>query len=233
MRALGIDGCPAGWLYVQLETDTGECRAGILHGIEELNGLGPVPGVIAIDIPIGLPDSGPRLCEQEARKLLGRPRSSSVFPVPARPLLKASSWEQACRLGAGIDGRKINKQTWNIVPKIREVDAFLKAHPSWRRKIHESHPEVCFCRWNGGRAMAHAKKTAQGRAEREALVASVFGSAVSAARACLPRGGWAMDDLLDAFATLWTAKRVLAGAHVTLPSQPPVDRLGLRMAIVS
>ena len=119
------------------------------------------------------------------------------------------------------------------MPKIREVDAFLRAHPEYRERIHETHPEVCFWRWSGGKGMTHAKKAVEGRAERKALVVSVFGSELEAACTVLRPGGWAMDDLLDAFATLWTAKRVLAGAHVTLPPRPPVDRLGLRMEIVS
>ena len=87
---------------------------------------------------------------------------------------------------------------------------------------HETHPELCFWRWNGGKGMSHAKKTPMGRAEREELVVSVFGAGVEAAREGLPRGGWAGDDLLDAFATLWTAIRILAGTHVTLPTPPPV-----------
>lgn len=229
----GVDGCRAGWLCVAQNLRTGKCRATILARIEDLLRFDPAPAVIAIDMPIGLTDRGPRACELEARKLLGRPRSSSVFPAPVRPLLRASSWEQACRLGSRIDGQRINRETWNIMPKIREVDAFLRAHPEYRERIHETHPEVCFWRWSGGKGMTYAKKAAEGRAERKALVVSVFGSELEAASSILRRGGWAMDDLLDAFATLWTAKRVLAGAHVTLPPRPPVDRLGLRMEIVS
>lgn len=232
MRLLGIDGCRAGWLYVGLDTDTGECTAGILPAIEEILGFAPVPAVVAIDIPIGLTDSGPRLCEREARKLLGRPRSSSVFPSPVREVLGAASFREACRRAHRIDGRKINRQTWNIIPKIREVDAFLDAYPEWRRKIHEVHPEVSFRAWNRGVAMAHAKKTAQGRAERQRLVVSHFHSAHPAALARLPRGGWGKDDLVDAFAALWTARRVADGAAVAIPSEPTRDRLGLRMEIV-
>jgi hypothetical protein len=47
--------------------------------------------------------------------------------------------------------------------------------------------------------MVNRKKIARGRAEREALVASVFGAAYSLARGSLPRGDYAPDDLLDAF----------------------------------
>jgi len=40
-----------------------------------------------------------------------------------------------------------------------------------------------------------------------------------------------MDDLLDAFAVLWTARRIAEGKAVTLPARPPLDSFGLRMAI--
>jgi len=230
---LGIDGCRAGWLYVARNVEKGDCRAGILTRIDGLLDLVPVPAIVAIDIPIGLLDSGPRLCDLEARKVLGRPRSSSVFPAPVRRILGAATYAEACAVGRAADGRAINRETWNIIPKIREVDGFLRAHPEYRGMVYETHPELCFWRWNGGKGMNHAKRTPQGRAEREALVVSVFGAEVEAARASLPRAGWANDDLLDAFATLWTATRILAGTHVTLPARPPVDRRGLRMEIVS
>ena len=233
MLTLGIDGCRAGWLYVARNIENGECNAGILPRIDGLLALDPAPVAVAIDIPIGLTDSGPRLCDLEARKVLGRPRSSSVFPAPVRRILGAATYAEACAVGRAVDGRAINRETWNIIPKIREVDKFLRAHPEYRGMTHETHPELCFWRWNGSKGMSHAKKTPMGRAEREELVVSVFGAGVEAAREGLPRGGWAGDDLLDAFATLWTAIRILAGTHVTLPTPPPVDRRGLRMEIVS
>ncbi|HVP17883.1 MAG TPA: DUF429 domain-containing protein, partial [Spirochaetia bacterium] len=193
--------------------------------------LDPVPAVAAIDIPIGLTETGPRECDQRARRLLGRPRSSSVFPAPVRPMLKAATYARACSIGRRADGRRINRETWNIVPKIAEVDAFLGAHREMRRRFHEAHPEVSFWKLNSCSAMAYGKKTRQGRAERRAIVASRF-ARYDAVRETLPRGGWAEDDLLDAFAVLWTAKRVARGAAAAAPSDAPADRLGLPMKIV-
>ena len=43
--------------------------------------------------------------------------------------------------------------------------------------------------------------------------------------------GW--DDLLDAFAALWTAERILRGEAITVPKVPPEDRYGLRMEMVT
>jgi len=235
---LGIDGCRAGWLYVAQDLATGKCNAGIMSEIKEVLDFSPVPAVVAIDIPIGLTDSGPRLCEKEARKLLGRPRSSSVFSVPARKILRAADYAEACRIGVGIDGRRLSRQTWNIIPKIRQVDVFLRAHSEYRDVFWEAHPELSFWRLNDCVPVEHSKKTVQGRAHRERLVRSYFGSEYLLARSALLRSsprsaGWAQDDLLDAFAVLWTACRKARGSTVGVPEKPARDRTGLRMQIVS
>jgi predicted RNase H-like nuclease len=236
MQALGIDGCRAGWLYVTQDLASGALSAGIFRRIDEILAFDPIDTVAGIDIPIGLTEKGPRPCELEARKLLGRPRASSVFPVPVRPVLSARSYRQACSLGMRADGRKINRQTWNIVPKIREVDAFLTAHPAYQATVKEVHPELCFRHWNRDMPMSHSKKSAEGRADRERLVVSFFGPAFSAARASLlcrlpRRSCWAHDDLLDACAALWTACRIARGVAVSIPADPPRDGRGLWMRI--
>ena len=232
LRIAGIDGCRAGWLLALEDLGTGLCAARILRRIDELLLLDPVPAVIAIDIPVGLTDAGPRPCDQEARRLLGRPRSSSVFPAPVRPLLAARDYARACEIGLRTDGRKPSRQTWGILPKIMEVDAFLQAHPAYQGRIREVHPEVSFRALDFRRPPAHAKKTAEGRVERERLITSHFGGAFRAALEGLPAGGWGRDDLLDAFAVLWTARRIAAGTAVTIPPVPPADVSGLRMAIM-
>ncbi len=227
----GVDGCRGGWLYALEDLRTGACVVGLLPRIHDVLLLRPAPAVIAIDIPIGLTEAGPRACDQEARKLLGRPRSSSVFPAPLRPMLGAASYEQACAIGRKADGRGITRETWNIVPKIREVDAFLRSRPRLRGRLHEAHPELCFFHWNGGRAVTSAKRTAEGKAERTKLVESQFGVCLDAARELLPRSGWAQDDLLDAFALLWSALRIARGDAAPVPARAPLDPLGLRMQI--
>jgi predicted RNase H-like nuclease len=230
---VGMDGCSAGWLWVSRDLFSGRIEAGILRKIDEVDSLDPRPRVLAVDVPIGLTESGPRDADREARRLLGWPRMCSVFPAPIRPILDAESYPEACRMAEARTGKKISRQSWGILPKIRDVDRWLRSDPSRRRWVREVHPEVSFCVWNGGRAKVHRKKIARGRAEREALVASVFGPAYWLARERLHRGDYAPDDLLDAFAALWTAGRIHSGAALTLPSDPPVDSLGLRMEIVA
>jgi predicted RNase H-like nuclease len=41
------------------------------------------------------------------------------------------------------------------------------------------------------------------------------------------------DDLLDAFAALWTAERISNGTARTVPAAPLEDRFGLRMEMVT
>lgn len=228
-RLAGIDGCRSGWMCVSLLPDTGDVQAVVLPRLEKLLDFMPAPAVIAMDIPMGLTDAGARSCESEARKFLGRPGSSSIFPTPIRPMLRAASYKDACRIGQRADGRGLSRQTWGIVPKIREADALLRSHADLRSRIWEVHPEVSFREWSG--VVLQRKKSAQGRAEREKLVMARFGARARTVLASLAPGGWAHDDFLDAFACLWTAMRIAEHRAVSMPGEPPVDGFGLRMAI--
>ncbi len=189
------------------------------------------PDLLGLDMPIGLPDCGPRLCDLEARRRLGFPRGSSVFPAPIRSLLGAGSYQEACELRFLADGRKISRQTWAILPKIRSVDTLLRADPELPDKIREVHPEVCFSIL-AGRPLEHGKKTKQGREERLRLLESVFGDCVHSAIADRRALGCPLDDLLDAFVACWTAERIYCGQAITLPRDPPRDSTGLRMEIL-
>ena len=229
----GVDGCPSGWLCVLKDLGTGTIVARILARIDDVLMLIPRPVVLMVDVPIGLTDAGPRECDLEARAKLGKPRSSSVFPAPVRPTLKATSYLDACQLGVNADGRKLSQQTWAILGKIRQVDTFLRSDPTLQELVREVHPEISFWAWNGNRAMSYRKKSMAGKVEREALVMLRYGAAYTAAKSTLPRGQYSNDDLLDAFAALWTAERVHAGKALTIPARPPLDSCGLRMEILA
>ncbi len=229
----GADGCPRGWFRAARSLESGELRFDAVESASELLSRAPTPRVLAIDIPIGLTESGPRECDREARLALGRPRASSVFPAPLRCALGASSHAEASALTQARDGRRVSAQAWWIFPKIREVDVLLRASLRARRRIREVHPEVSFWAWTGGRPMAHAKRTPAGRRARLALVEGWLGRGVlSRARGCHPKQHVADDDILDAIAALWTASRIEAGESATLPGSPPKDSAGLPMRIV-
>jgi predicted RNase H-like nuclease len=122
----------------------------------------PSTAVIGVDIPIGLPEEGARQCEKEARQLLGWPRMAIVFSAPLRPCLVATTFEQACGIRFRIEEKKMSRQAFGILPKIREVDDVLAAEGSLAPRVIEVHPEVSFLLVNDGVAMRHSKRTAAG-----------------------------------------------------------------------
>ena len=232
MRLLGVDGCRVGWLAIlrppdaHLETKWFRPTEELFSGIDDID-------VVAIDIPIGLSDNGSRLADTEARRLLAPTRSSSVFPAPVRAALAASSWEEACDLSAAACGKRLSRQSFEIMWRVREVDHALRTNRELASRVREIHPEVCFYFWNGRRPMAHAKRTPEGLAERRTLIETEFGTVLSDLWRSVPRGVAAMDDLVDAFAALWTAGRIASGSAVTVPATPPVDAFGLPMQMVA
>jgi predicted RNase H-like nuclease len=231
MRAAGVDGCRGGWLCVT-RASGGDVASACHPTAEALFAQRPRPHVLAIDVPIGLLERGARECDVAARLQLGRRRNSVFTPLP-RAALRARSWQEACAIRERIEGKRMSKQAWGIAAKIGEVDEALRRDPARARWVREVHPELCFARWSGA-PLAHAKKKAAGRAERLALVTAHFGSeAFSAARLRHPRREAADDDLLDAFAALWSAERILRGEAISLPPSPPLDAFGLRMEIVA
>ncbi len=220
----GVDGCRAGWVMVRRDA-AGRFAAPIVAA--SLDGL-PETGMVVIDIPIGLPESGRRACDLEARAMLG-PRRNSVFTGVRRPLLAMGSYEAANAWGKR-DGEGLTKQMWNILPKIREVDDWIT--PARSRKLREGHPELAFAGVSG-RPMAHYKKTPEGEAERLAAMAGFISRDTVLEWLDGARGsGAARDDIVDALALCRSAARVLLGCHGQLPADPPKDARGLPMEMV-
>jgi predicted RNase H-like nuclease len=149
MILAGIDGAKQGsWVAVSQNTDTGQISAKSVWDLEQyLTGPG-APDIAAIDIPIGLTESGPRECDLIARKLLS-PRGSCVFPAPIRAVLNCETYEEANLTSIAIQGKGISKQTFAILPRIKEVDDLLAKRPDLHRKVFEVHPELCFAAWSG------------------------------------------------------------------------------------
>jgi predicted RNase H-like nuclease len=179
-----------------------------------------------IDIPIGLPERGPRACDREARRMLG-PRRSSVFPAPARSVLATSGYEEACAVSRRVSGRAISKQLYNIVPKIREVDRWLSQSGSLSQHLFEMCPELSFAVMVG-HPMRHTKKTPEGRAERMEALGPTFGDVTRLVEP--PPRGATRDDVLDALAGVWSARRFAAGSCIRLGGE--VDETGLCMAVI-
>jgi predicted RNase H-like nuclease len=184
---------------------------------------------VAVDIPIGLAADGPRDCDREARRLLG-PRRSSVFPAPVRPVLDATSYADACAISREHCGKGVSKQLYNILGKIREVDGV--ATPQLQAHLFEACPELSFAVMSGGTPMRHNKRTAEGRAERVAALVTALGDVAPLVDFVdAPPKGASRDDVFDAFALAWTARRALTRSCIRLGGQ--TDETGLRMEVIA
>ena len=224
---LGVDACPSGWVGVVLDT---ERRASVFVAatIEDLMALvreqHDVP-VVAIDIPIGLPDNGGRQADAEARRvLIGK--SSSVFSTPVRAALEAATYEEARAANlAATDGRtSVSAQAYALREKVLQVDAWVRARPG--AQVLEVHPEVSFARMAGSPVLARKTDPDGVRARREALAAHGI-----VAPAWFRGSGFGEDDLLDACAAAWTAVRHSRGVSESFPEEPEVFSDGIPAAI--
>jgi predicted RNase H-like nuclease len=206
----GIDGCKAGWI---IATQRGVEVRTMLH-LEHF-------GLVGIDMPIGLIDGPPRACDIAARKYLER-AGSSVFPAPPRCILPSGDYHDALALARATTGRGISKQTFNIVPKVAELDRLID--DTNKHRVIEVHPECAFKVMNGDRNLM-SKKTSDGRDARRGLLSDHFDLPSSA-----PRGA-AIDDMLDAYAVLWSVQRFERGEHRVF-GDGQRDSRGIEMRIV-
>lgn len=225
----GIDGCPKAWIAVS-QDDHGSIDSHYVVDLAAFVAQSQLR-VAGIDIPIGLTDSGPRKCDVEARSLL-KARRSSVFPAPIRPALAARDRQSAHDISMAVQGKGVGAQAFGIYSRVKEVDDLLAASPELRTKICEVHPELSFCTWNDGAPMSNPKRTGPGFMERLALVSACFGKGVfESIRSKYSRNQVADDDILDAFAALWTARRIDAGLAASCPTPPETCPMGWSMAI--
>ncbi|MCW2831879.1 MAG: hypothetical protein JWP31_2571 [Aeromicrobium sp.] len=211
MAVLGVDGCRIGWVGVRWGSTVDVFVAPSMADL--VASVGPVEA-IAIDIPIDLPVDEPRLPERLARgRLPGR--ASTVFNAPASVVLDCPDYHAANAANRAALGLGLSKQTWYLVPKIRDVRDWLATGPTM--PVVEAHPEVCFAAMNGS-VLVDGKTTVAGEALRRSLLGA-HGLHVETNR----RAGVAVDDVLDAAATAWTARRLADGEAERLPPEPRGD----------
>ncbi|MER8577310.1 DUF429 domain-containing protein [Mesorhizobium sp. M1423] len=246
---VGVDGCKTGWIAVRRDSGATPSTA-VFPSFAALLDQLPVNAIVAVDMPIGLPDfsqRGGRGPEALVRPFLGA-RQSSVFAIPSRAALYAEieafttveAWYAAHRRASDVakttsdPPRGVSSQAFGIFAKIREIDSLLIARPELRSRVFESHPEVAFCRLNGDRAMRLPKKikgniNPAGMAERKALLARHgYGQHFLDQR---PPRGAATDDFLDAAAMMLIAGRIARGEAMPFPDPPLANRFGIPVAI--
>jgi len=231
----GADGCRAGWFVVLRETPTGRLRRCVVPSFEALLTMPEAPVQLAIDVIIGLPDaprSGGRLCDREARKLLGWPRSSSVFSPPAQAAIACVTYDEALAVNRrhSPDEVGISKQTFHLFPRLRAVEAHMT--PAHQQRVREVHPELAFFAMNDEVPLCHSKHEDVGRRERAQLLHGYGFEDIEAAAETHAGRDVKRDDVLDAHAACWTALRLHQGAALRLPrGKPPCNARRLRMEI--
>jgi predicted RNase H-like nuclease len=200
MAVLGVDGWRGAWVGALLDG-----RSITLLALPDVAAVLAVPDVelIGIDMPIGLSDDGPRACDVEARRRLGR-AGSSVFPAPLRVVLGCADYAAACEASRRASGKALSVQAWNLVPAIRALDAALDDVPVGR--LREVHPELAFRALDD--RVAAPKASARGLAQRIRALEPVMDvlDALAVAPPAIPA-----IDALDACAAAWSARRLADG----------------------
>lgn len=245
-RVLGVDACKAGWVGVVPPADPSErsrASAYFATRIADLVALADADGeieVVAVDMPIGLPDGVPggvsggvpggppgrgrRLADVRARAELGA-RWRSVFMTPARAALEAADHASAVAVNRRLTGEGVSRQAFGLKEKLFEVDGWVREAG---RRVVEVHPELSFARLAGA-PLAHPKTTWAGAELRRELLAGA--GVVLAGDLGLAGATAGVDDVLDAGAAAWTARRVASGEARPLPDPPEVFSDGISCAI--
>jgi len=204
----GLDACASGWVAVTLPpAATGEPSAPVTAGVAvspTLDGLS-LAGVVGIDMPLGLLAGGWRDADALARRALGR-RGVTVFAIPPRPVWQQPTYAEANRLCRELTGKGLSAQTWGLRGRLLEADQYRRTSPA---SLFEVHPELAFAALAAA-PLQQSKHTQPGLAVRRELLAR--------AGLTLPAriAGAAENDLLDAAAVAWSARRIAAGDAVTL-----------------
>jgi predicted RNase H-like nuclease len=227
MRLAGIDGCKSGWVAVV--ADAGSPALAQMHFVTDLSTFLRNIDFAVIDMPIGLvPGPAPRDVEIALRADL-KGKASSVFPTPCRSAFVETDYINASDVNEQALGKRLPKQTFMLFPKMREIDAVVRAHGQSR--LREGHPEASFATMAGAPVISK-KSLAEGRAERIALL-EAEGLPARALLGGRIKAKMADDDILDAAALLWTADRFQRGLCKTFPPVPSKDAVGLEMSVIA
>jgi predicted RNase H-like nuclease/predicted enzyme related to lactoylglutathione lyase len=209
LRVAGVDLASGGWAVVILEgnrvVETFRCET-------FADALLVDARIVAVDIPIGIPDEGARPADVAARRFVG-PRASSVFTTPLRRVLETPSYAEARRVALGLTGKSISAQSYALRRRILEVDDYARQD----ERVIEVHPEVSFRELSHGPLLS--KHRTDGLAERRLLLEQ----AGIELPASVPR--IAEPDLLDATVAAWSARRYALGEALPLP-QGHTERIG-------
>jgi predicted RNase H-like nuclease len=169
-------------------------------------------------VPMGLLASVDlRACDRQARKLL-KHRWLCVYATPSRPLLRAATFDEARDQIAELrktrpEAKGLSLQAFGLIPKMREADDWLQAHPGAQEWLYEVHPELSFCHM-AGHPLDEKKNSRPGQQARMRLVERAFHDAPSVVESTpLTSRQARLPDLLNAYAVLYAALRVAGGCR--------------------
>jgi predicted RNase H-like nuclease len=215
----GVVPCQAGWLVASAKLQGVTIAPELprmLDSFMDVLDERPSFSVIGLYAPVGLldhPVQGGRTCEQEARALLGARGARAIRSAPARAALNSAQPDLA-----------------GVQLAHRYAEVAREMGPYRQRTVFEVHPELSFFQLNGDQPLNHSKRSAQGRQERRLLLEARIPGVERILEARVEGAG--RNNLLDATACLWTARRILGRAMTRLPMDPEWDSEGLRMEIV-
>ncbi len=219
-EVIGVDGCPGGWLAAVASPRPGHFKCFLYPSVQSLWSAHKNSAMILIDMPIGLAQSSNPLreCDKQARTILNKRRSSIFYP-PIREVVDLQNYTHANQLSKDLTGKGLSIQSWNIRPKIIELDTFLCRNPVAADIFRESHPELCFTTLNDMNPLRYSKKEHLGINERLEILRRYYPGADSFLADCSQRFRRCearLDDIIDA---LCLAVRAASG--IPLKKIPP------------
>jgi predicted RNase H-like nuclease len=116
--------------------------------------------------------------------------------------------------------------------KIRQVHEYVRSHPGAAHNLYEVHPRLSFLELEGGGIRLRKAGRKLRFRDRLSYLCDVYPSAtLYEALTEHRRGDVSKADVLDAFAMLWSSKRIATSRAERLPSTPVYDAHGFDMAI--
>jgi predicted RNase H-like nuclease len=215
---IGIDGCKSGWFSVWENQDK-SIQSSVFSNLNELKNFFKNESqlIIGIDMPVVLSEVIPRQADQLARKLLSK-KASSVFTAPTPEMLNQPNYEKASLVSKRLFGKSMSLQSWYLFPKIKDVQTMIHHEDM---QIYEIHPELSFRAMNNEQVILESKKTLEGFALRNSLLSMHFKNFIfEEIRRHYARKDVMDNDILDALAVLWSAKRIQSNQASFLPQTP-------------
>ena len=205
---LGVDGYINGWCCCAINESI---TIHLHHSMNSILKSYPSTKSIFIDMPLGLSSQKfSRQIDQEIRKLLPKNKKGSVFTPPCREALIKNNYKEANAINKDVTGKGISIQSWNLHKKINELDNLLINNINSRSLIHESHPELCFLKFNNSNPLEANKKTKEGIQQRIEIIekeikniGEILNNSMDKFRGTKIK----VDDILDAIILAISAKK--------------------------